>query len=191
MVFLFRIGLKLYSTDVALIQDAVRFKEGLFNFVELYIVPGSYVKTISAWKNFDIPYVIHAPHSFHGVNLAQADRWEIDHQHLNETRLFADDLFSDIIIVHGESNGSFREAIRQIRLLGDQRIVLENKPKLSLFNEECVGWTPSEFRLALETGAISGMVLDFVHESLKECFDSKQISKHGIHLSTFFFTKYG
>ena len=51
MVFLFRIGLKLYSTDVALIQDAVRFKEGLFNFVELYIVPGSYVKTISAWKN--------------------------------------------------------------------------------------------------------------------------------------------
>lgn len=73
MVFLLRIGLKLYSTDVALIQDAVRFKEGLFNFVELYIVPGSYVKTISAWKTFDITYVIHASHSFHGVTLAQAE----------------------------------------------------------------------------------------------------------------------
>jgi deoxyribonuclease-4 len=158
-----KIGLKLYSTDVALIPHSLKLKGDVFNFVELYIIPGSFKKTIRAWKAIDIPYVIHAPHSFHGVNLAQEDKWETNRKHFNETRQFADELGADNIIVHGGNNGSFSETIRQIKLLNEPRIALENKPKLGLFDEECVGWSPSEFRLALETGVISRTVLDFVH----------------------------
>jgi deoxyribonuclease IV len=158
-----KIGLKLYSTDVALIPRSLKLKGDIFNFIELYIIPGSFQKTIGAWKAIDIPYVIHAPHSSHGVNLAQKDKWETNLKHFNETRLFADELGANNIIVHGGNNGSFSETIRQIELLNEPRIALENKPKLGLFGEECVGWSPSEFRQALETGVITRTVLDFVH----------------------------
>ena len=164
MGFHFNIGLKLHSTNVALIPDALRLKkEGFFDYIELYIIPDTYEETIDAWKNLDVPYVIHAPHSFHGVNLAQADKWEINLKHFNETRQFADDLGSDIIIVHGGNNGSFDETLRQIELLKEQRIVLENKPKKGLYGEICVGWSPKEFHTAFHDGILNGTALDFVH----------------------------
>ncbi|MFB3883666.1 MAG: sugar phosphate isomerase/epimerase family protein [Thermodesulfobacteriota bacterium] len=163
MIFRFNIGLKLYSTDVALIQDAVELQNGLVDFIELYVIPGSHEKTIDAWKSFDIPYVIHAPHSLHGVNLAQEDKWQSNLEHFNETRQFADELGSDTIIVHGGNNGSLSEAIRQIRLLNEPRIALENKPKIGLQNELCIGWLPVEFRRATESGVLTNIVLDFAH----------------------------
>lgn len=164
MIFNFKIGLKLYSTNVSLIGEAKKCKEeGIFDYIELYIIPGSYEKTIDAWKNLDVPYVIHTPHSFHGVNLAQKDRWKTNLQFFNETRMFADDFDSDIIIVHGGNNGFFTETIRQIGLLNDRRIALENKPKMGIRNEVCVGSSPDEFHCAAEAGVLNGTVLDFVH----------------------------
>jgi len=164
MVFHFKIGLKLYSTDVDLIPEGLKLKkERFFDYIELYIIPGSYEKTIEMWKGFGIPYVMHAPHSIHGVNLAQADKWEINLKHFNEARHFADDLCSDIIIVHGGNNGSFSETIRQIGLLNERRIALENKPKIGILNEACVGWSPEEFHRASHAGVLNGTALDFVH----------------------------
>jgi len=162
----FLIGLKLHSTNIALISDAIKLKkEGFFYYIELYIIPGTYEETIDSWKDIDVPYIIHAPHSFHGVNFAQADKWEINLRHFNETQMFADELCADIIIVHGGNNGYFTETIRQIELLNERRIALENKPKIGICNEKCVGWSPQEFHEAMMFEVISGTVLDFVHAS--------------------------
>jgi deoxyribonuclease-4 len=163
MIFPFNIGLKLYSTDVTLIQDALRLEKNTFNFIELYIIPGSYEKTINAWKSLDIPYVIHAPHSLHSVNLAQEEKWQSNLRHFNEARRFADKLVSKTIIVHGGNNGYISETIRQIRLLSEPRIALENKPKVGLQNELCIGWCPTEFYEVFNTGVLDSMVLDFAH----------------------------
>jgi deoxyribonuclease-4 len=164
MDFNFKIGLKLHSTNVALIPDALILKrECLFDYIELYIIPGTYEGTIDSWKKLDVPYVIHAPHSYHGVNLAQAENWEVNLKHFNEARQFADDLGSDIIIVHGGNNGTFNETIRQIGLLNEKRIVLENKPQKGIDGEICVGWSPGEFHTALHAGVLDGIALDFVH----------------------------
>src|SRR3989304_365347 len=103
-----KIGLKLFSTDVALISDARELKaKGFFDFVELYVIPGSHGNTIENWKSLDVPYVIHAPHSYHGINFAQADKWETNSKNIYEAQRFADSLCSDIIIVHGGNNGKF------------------------------------------------------------------------------------
>ena len=164
MVFHFDIGLKLHSNNVVLIQDAIKLrKEKFFDYIELYIIPDNYEETIDAWKNFDVPYVIHAPHSFHGVNLAQAHKWEINFKHFNEARQFANELRADIIIVHGGNNGTFSKTIRQISLLNERRIVLENKPKKGIYGEINVGWSPEEFHRASHAGVLNGVALDFVH----------------------------
>lgn len=164
MAYKLRIGLKLYSTNVELIPEALRLmKQGLYDYVELYIIPGSFRQTINSWKALDVSFVIHAPHSFHGINFAKAEIWENNLKNFREAQLFADGLDSDIIIVHGGNNGSLDETIRQIGLLDEDRIVLENKPLRGLNGEFCIGCSPDEFKEIFETGILKGMVLDFGH----------------------------
>lgn len=164
MEYKFKIGFKLYSTDTALIPDAAKLlKEAFFDYIELYIIPGSFENTITKWKGFECPYVIHAPHSFHGINLAKAEMRENNQMHFSEAQIFADSLGADIIIIHGGNNGSFDETIRQIAFLNDSRTTLENKPKVGFNNERCVGWSPEEFHRASESGVLQGTVLDFGH----------------------------
>lgn len=151
---------------MALIPDADELKvKEFFDYVELYVIPGSYENTIENWKGLDVPYVIHAPHSYHGVNFAQADKLESNLKNIGETQKFADTLGVDIIIIHGGNNGSFDETLRQISLLDDNRIVLENKPKIGMSYEVCVGCTPSEFQYGIEKEVLKGIALDFGHAS--------------------------
>ena len=68
---MFGIGLKLWSTntDHYLREAKKLYAEGVFDYIELYVVPES-LKCANEWKTLNIPYVIHAPHSAHGINLA-------------------------------------------------------------------------------------------------------------------------
>lgn len=159
-----RLGLKLRSTDISLISDARKlWEKGIYGYIELYIIPNSYKETIKKWKPLNIKFVIHAPHSSHGINFAQADKWETNLQGFNEAQLFADELGSDFIIIHGGNNGSFDETVRQIQLLNEKRILLENKPKVGMLNEICVGWSPHEFQQAYDANVLYGTALDFGH----------------------------
>lgn len=159
-----KFGLKLYSTDVALISDARELKaKNFFDFVELYVIPGSYGNTIENWKDLGVPYVIHAPHSYHGINFAQANKWETNCKNFKEAQKFADTFGSDIIIVHGGNNGSINETVRQLNLLNEMRLVLENKPRMGIADELCVGWSLTEFRQAIDSGVVHGTALDFGH----------------------------
>ena len=56
------------------------------------------------------------------------------------------------IIVHGGHTGNIEETIRQVAQLNDSRIILENKPKVGINDEACVGWSPDEFRIAQAFG---------------------------------------
>lgn len=158
-----KIGLKLYSTNTELIPEALSLKNEYFNFVELYVIPGSYDKTISAWKEFNVPYVIHAPHSFHGMNLARPEYRETNMCHVREAQCFSEELCADSIIVHGGNNGNIDETIRQLRYINDCRIIIENKPKQGVLDEECIGWSPSEFEKLVKAEILNGMALDFTH----------------------------
>lgn len=160
----YKIGLKLYSTNTDLIGEALALKHEFFDYVELYVLPGSHDETVRAWREFEVPYVIHAPHSSHGVNLAQRELRETNAVHIREAQDFADALQANLIIVHGGNNGTLEETMEQIRRIGDSRFVLENKPKIGLFDEICVGWSPDEFRKCL-SGQVDGIALDFGHAS--------------------------
>jgi deoxyribonuclease-4 len=159
----FKIGLKLYSTNIDLIPEAeTLYRDGYFDYVELYIIPGTF-KDVASWKDLKVPFLIHAPHSVHGINFAQAEKYETNRRNLTDAQKYADTLGSDIIIVHGGNNGSFSETIKQLKKLDDRRLVLENKPRVGLQGEICVGWSPSEFHEAAHAGVLNGTVLDFGH----------------------------
>ena len=69
-----KIGLKLWSTNTDhYLREAKRlYADRIFDYIELYMVPGS-LNTHISWKDLCIPFIVHAPHSAHGINLADPE----------------------------------------------------------------------------------------------------------------------
>lgn len=161
-----QIGLKLWSVNRgACAREAARlFEDGVFDYLELYAVPGS-AESLPEWKSLQIPCVIHAPHFKHGFNLAVAECESANRRLYDETRRFADELGASRIIFHGGTFGSMSETSRQLKALREPRALIENKPCITS-NEgrilECRGSGVEEISMVLqEVGC--GFCLDIPH----------------------------
>ena len=161
---MFRYGLKLFSTNDNYISEAVMlYKKNIYDYIELYVEPCSYIKYLQLWKNLEIPYVIHAPHFRNGLNLAKAGHAENNKILLGEAKAFADALSVDTIIVHPGIAGEIQETSRQLKKIDDGRIIIENKPYYSLDDDLiCNGSSPEEIKYVIEeTGC--GFCFDIGH----------------------------
>ena len=171
-----KIGLKLWSVNTdAYLREARRlYAEKVFDYLELYVVPGT-LETLPLWnalrEEMNLPFIIHAAHSFHGVNLADAANSAANKKSFDETKRFADILGAGKIIVHGgwrpedgEPAAAVAHLIAQLKSLADERFLIENKPYLPINNlpRRLVGSTPDEIRSVLAaTGC--GFCLDIGH----------------------------
>ncbi len=159
----YKIGLKLWSINKNYNQDIVDlYKNNYFDYIELYIKPGTYDEFVKFWQTHKIPYTIHAPHYGDGVNLSERSKIIYNQACYNESARFADQLNADYIIFHPGVNGKLEETVRQLVILNDKRIIIENKPRYGLNNENCIGYSPEEISLIKkETGY--NCCLDFGH----------------------------
>jgi deoxyribonuclease IV len=140
-------GLKLGSKNNNYTKNIFSFFEaGYFQYIELFAVPDSFNDTIEYWKQFPLPIIIHAPHSFAGMNLSLLEERENNKVRLQETFQFADVLKSETIIFHSGVNGEIDETINQLKPFIDSRCVIENKPMKGLNGEKCLGSTPEEIK---------------------------------------------
>jgi len=162
---MYRFGLKLWSINKNYIQEAVRlYEKGVYQYIELFAVVGSYKKYISLWKDLQIPYVVHAPHSLGGgLNLAKKELRENNFKLAKESFMYADALNAPIVIFHPGFDGNIKETVTQLKMIKDNRIVVENKPYETIFPDKfCNGFSVSEISFVLaETGV--GFCLDFGH----------------------------
>jgi deoxyribonuclease IV len=159
-----KIGLKLWSTDADKISEALKYyHKQVFDYIELYIVPGTYTQTIMDWRAFPGVYVVHCPHASHGFNLAIAELRKDNQGKFEEVQAFTNALGASSIIVHPGNGGPLEESIHQLKKIADKRICIENKPREGLNGKMCVGSNPQEIRRILEEGNIEGFVLDFSH----------------------------
>lgn len=171
-----KLGLKLWSVNTdAYLREAKRlYAEGVFDYLELYVVPGSQ-ETLPIWEklrnDLNLPFVIHAPHSLHGVNLADAANSAANAKAFDEVKRFADMLGAGMIVVHGggyPENGdpatALVQLIAQLKPLADERFLIENKPYLPIDNlpRRLVGSTPDEIRSVI-AAVKCGFCLDIGH----------------------------
>ena len=171
-----KIGLKLWSVNTdAYLREARRlYAERVFDYLELYVVPGT-LETLPLWNALreekNLPFIIHAPHSFHGVNLADAANSVANKKSFDETKRFADILGAGKIIVHGgwrpedgEPAAAVAQLIAQLKSLADERLLIENKPYLPIDNlpRRLVGSTPDEIR-SIIAAVKCGFCLDIGH----------------------------
>jgi len=142
-----RYGMKLGSNDIKHIPKAEELLAAKqCDYVELFVVPGSFKATIDCWKKLDCTYVIHAPHYAQGMNLADKHCFAANMKMVAEVVRFANDLAAHLIIFHPGIDGDTAEVARQLCVINDPRIVVENKPYSTIFNDGrvCVGNSPEQ-----------------------------------------------
>jgi deoxyribonuclease IV len=159
-----KFGLKLWSNNRIYLNEAKRlFNGGIYQYVEIYIVPGSYKDNIAMWKELKAPYIIHAPHSFNNVNLAIKDKRKENAELLEDTFKFANELNTEYIIFHAGTSGDTKEAADQLKALNDKRALIENKPYKALdLKRICNGNSPEEIEYVMKAANI-GFCLDIGH----------------------------
>lgn len=162
-----KIGLKLWSINTDHYYDeAIRlYREKSFDYIELYVVPGT-LDTLSKWQALRIPFIIHNAHFMNGFNLAKKENWGGNFKIYQETKRFADALEAAFIIFHGGVDGSIEETARQLKALHEPRALIENKPYKALPNKMngviCRGSSPDEIEHVLRE-AQCRFCLDFGH----------------------------
>ena len=63
------LGLKLGSKDTQYNDDILSYyDEGVFQYIELFAISDTFDDSVSYWKQFNIPFGVHAPHSATGLN---------------------------------------------------------------------------------------------------------------------------
>ena len=162
-----RIGLKLWSinTDFYLSEAKRLYDRGIFDYIELYVVPGS-INTLNDWKQLAIPFIMHNAHFAHGFNLAKAENKARNVEIYKETKCFADELNAKYIIFHGGVDGDYKETAEQLLSFNDSRSLIENKPFVALPNRMggnfCRGATLEEIKYIKDT-ANCGFCFDIGH----------------------------
>jgi len=164
---MFKIGLKLWSTNKNYVKEAERlFDQGYCQYIELFAVPNTYDDYAVNWKNVNVPFVIHAAHSTNGgLNLSNPEMFKLNMALTLEAQKYADLLCSEFVIFHSGINGNIAETSRQINLINDSRFVIENKPYFGLVGDNrcvCVGCLPEEI-LYLKNNCNIKFCLDIGH----------------------------
>lgn len=130
-------------------------RNGVYDFVQFVVAPDTYknLQAIVKEKFCDVKAVIHAPFFMGGVNLSDPDLLNSNLQKLSDAQKFADDLKSDVIVLHpgiGDGENFLDESIRQMKILNDSRIAVENLPYISRFQYHMHGTTPEQIKKIMD-----------------------------------------
>ncbi|MBY0353734.1 sugar phosphate isomerase/epimerase [Candidatus Babeliales bacterium] len=164
---MYKFGLKVWSTNERYINDARKlYEQGLYSYIELYAVPGSFDRYVSLWTSLNIPFVIHAPHFAHGLNLSKKECEQSNQKILSESLRWADSLSALFVVVHPGVGGNIEQTAEQFKKFFDKRMLIENKPYHivpELGNgQTAVGYLPEHIRAVMEFSGV-GFCLDAGH----------------------------
>jgi len=163
-----KFGLKLWSNNKIYFNEAEKlYKSGIYQYLELYVVPGSYESYIKLWESIDAAYVIHASTYPIGLNLSNIENRDLNMQLTKEVIRFSDHLKAKTIIMHSGTNGTIEETVKQLKDIYDKRMLVENKPYLSLYKKGgkqmfCNGNSPEEIKYIMEKTGVK-FCLDIGH----------------------------
>jgi len=160
---MFKIGLKLWSNNENYVPHAKRlYEKKVYDYIELYIVPNTHEKYIKIWRDLEIPFIIHCTHFMHGFNLAAPEKLQSNVKIFAKVKAFCDELHGKYIIFHPGIEGTLESSVEQINTIYDKRLLVENKPYISMLNDYCRGSSYEELEIIINSCNV-GFCLDIPH----------------------------
>lgn len=164
-----RFGLKLgaHEKDLAVAAEKLWRQQG-YDFLELYVLRDVDPGCAALWKWYDGVLVLHAPHAMGGFNFARPEMAADNAGTVECIEAFRERMNPDMVIFHPGLDGDVEELFRQVSDLRSGHpelhsvMLLENKPRLGLGGEHCLGSSPEEMRDILHAAGC-GFCLDIRH----------------------------
>ena len=160
-----KLGLKLWSINTDYYYDEAKrlYDKGIYDYVELYVVPDTLDK-IQKWKKLTVPFMLHAPHFMHGLNLAVPEKFDFNKKIYEQVEIYRKELNSKYTIVHSGIEGNIDEVVRQLSIIKPVNFIIENKPYRAPLGEKklCRGYSIEEISKVIK-GTNCGFCLDIGH----------------------------
>ena len=164
-----KLGLKTWSSNKDFMSPAeTLYRKGVYDYIELYVNPASADTDALEWRKLKIPFQLHAPHSYSGLNLSLKSKEAENRQLIRKVDFFRKQLNPSYIIFHPGLEGKLEETLRQLKVFKTEfpevfeKVIIENKPKLGLKGELCLGAMPQEIGQIMDSIGI-GFCLDIGH----------------------------
>jgi endonuclease IV len=158
-----KIGLKLWSNNENYAPYAEKlYRKKIYDYIELYILPDTHEKYVKMWRDLEIPFIIHCTHFMHGFNLAVPEKLQSNVKIFSEVKAFCDELHGKYIIIHPGIEGTLESSVGQINTIYDKRLLVENKPYISMYGDLCRGSQYEELESIIKLCKI-GFCLDIPH----------------------------
>ena len=124
-----KLGLKLWSINTDYYYEEAKrlYKEGFFDYIELYVVPDT-LDVLSTWAKLNIPFAIHAPHFAHNLNFSDNRCREYNFKLVKQVKDYSESLNALYTVFHPGIGGQTDETIRQMKQISDLKFLVENKP---------------------------------------------------------------
>ena len=178
-----KIGLKLWSINVDNYQNEIirLYEEGVFDFIELYVVPET-LNLIDKWLKLNIPFAVHAPHAHHGLNFSDKNKRSFNKNLIQQTELYANELGAIYTVFHPGIGGDIYETIQQLQSVKNFPFLIENKPYVvptADFRENrfCIASTLEQIKLILDKVGCS-FCFDIGHAIASANYQKKEIYEY-------------
>ncbi|NPE27409.1 TIM barrel protein [Methanococcoides sp. SA1] len=139
------LGLKLWSTNINLIENSIQLIENnIFDYIELFVVPNTDINPFL----IDVPYIIHIPHEKFNVNIGECSKKLHNSKMITNSINWADELNAKYLILHA-GYGSLDNGISFLDTIDDNRLLIENMPKIGIAGESMIGYSTEQLEILL------------------------------------------
>ncbi len=151
-----KFGLKLWSTNVDLIDDAVALiDEKIYDYIDLLKITNTEITPFLC----GVPYIIHSDHNPGGLDLSDSSRMEQNLRSIDETFDWCDQLNAKYVVFHPDLKIGLNSK-RMLDKITDKRALIENMPNFTSKWQKMCGTTPLEIEFLLSK---KRLCLDFGH----------------------------
>lgn len=133
-----KFGLKLWASNPYFdIKVTELIKTDYYQYIELLPIPGN---DKYEFLQYNIEFIIHVPHDAYGLDISDSKKERLNDALINNAIDFADTLDSKYIVLHPGSI-PIENSLKYLDKLNDDRILIENLPLKSVYNQDLSGCT--------------------------------------------------
>lgn len=139
-----RLGTKISTRNFNFIPQ-IYANQDLIDYIEIIIMPEFTSADIDVISNLKIPYAIHVPNIFYGIDFGNINKNEKNIEYINKINKYKNQLRPICCIVHPES-GDLELSIENIKKVDIKPVALENMTLKSLLGGELIGYDPESLK---------------------------------------------